>query len=282
MEVPRNQTNILRWNPVRSWLVLRGAIPQVQNGAWVDKDVSIAPSCTIGQGARLFGEVTVGEKVRMESNAVVYGPTKIGPGSFIGPNVVLGSPSRTELTDAVIQGRNIHDVPAKRPLLIGRNCVIRSGTCIYSDVSIGDKVSFGHNVMVRENVRVGKNTLIGTGVIIDGSCQIGERVSIQTGGYICTNCTIEDSVFLGPCVVFTNDKYMAQKRTKLVGPTVRRGASIGANSLLMPSIEIGEGSVIGAQSLVTHDVPARSIYVGIPARKLKSVPADWRNSLLQP
>ncbi|HXZ98093.1 MAG TPA: acyltransferase, partial [Candidatus Acidoferrum sp.] len=154
--------------------------------------------------------------------------------------------------------------------------------CIYSDVSISDGVSFGHNVMIRENVQVGRNTMIGSGVIVDGSCRIGERVSIQTGGYICTNCTIEDSVFLGPCVVFTNDKYMAQKRTKLVGPTVRRGASIGANSLLMPSIEIGEESVIGAQSLVTRDVPARSIYVGVPARKLKSVPTDWRSSLLQP
>jgi acetyltransferase-like isoleucine patch superfamily enzyme len=226
--------------------------------------------------------VTVDEKVRIEPNAVVYGPAKIGTGSFIGPNVVLGSPSRTELTDVVIQGRNVHEVPGKRQLLIGRKCIVRSGTCIYSDVSISDNVSFGHNVMVRENVRVGKNTLIGSGVIVDGSCRIGQRVSIQTGGYICTNSTIEDSVFLGPCVVFTNDKYMAQKRTKLHGPTVRRGASIGANSLLMPSIEIGEGSVIGAQSLVTHDVPARSIYVGIPARKLKSVPADWRSSLLQP
>jgi len=261
---------------------LTGTTPQVQDGAWVDKDVSLAPSCNVGQGARLLGQVTVGEKVRIEPNAVVYGPTRIGPGSFIGPNVVLGSPTRTELADSVKQGRSIHDLPDRRHLVIGRNCVIRSGTCIYSDVSIGDDVSFGHNVMVRENVRIGKNTLVGTGVVIDGSCQIGERVSIQTGGYICANSTIENSVFLGPHAVLTNDKYVTQKKTKLVGPTVRRGASIGANSLLMPAVEIGEGSVIGAQSLVIHDVPPRSIYAGVPARKLKSVPADWRTSLLQP
>ena len=276
-----NQTNILRWNPIRSGLALTGTTPEVQNGAWVDKNASLAPSCTIGQGARLFGQVTVSEKVRIEPNAVVYGPTKIGSGSFIGATAVLGFPSRSELTESMSQGRNIHEVSGRRQLLIGRNSVIRSGTCIYSDVSIGEGVSFGHNVMVRENVRIGNNTLVGTGVVIDGSCRIGERVSIQTGGYICTNCIIEDSVFLGPHAVFTNDKYVGQKRTKLVGPTVRRGASIGANSLLMPSIEIGEGSVIGAQSLVTHDVPPLSIYVGIPAKKLKSVPADWRTYLLQ-
>jgi acetyltransferase-like isoleucine patch superfamily enzyme len=263
-------------------LALTGTTPQVQSGVWVDKDASLDPSCTIGQGAKLFGRVTVGQKVRIEPNTVVYGPARIGPSSFVGPNVVLGFPSRTELTDSVRQGRNIHDVPSRSQLFIGRNCVIRSGTCIYSDVSIGDDVSFGHNVMVRENVRIGRNTLIGTGVVIDGSCKIGEGVSIQTGGYICANSTIEDSVFLGPHAVFTNDKYVTQKKTKLIGPTVRRGASIGANSLLMPSIEIGEGSIVGAQSLVVHDVPPRSIYVGIPAKKLKYVPADWRTSLLQP
>ena len=260
---------------------MTGTTPHVREGAWVDKTASLAPSCTIGQGARLLGRVTVGEKVRIEPNAVVYGPTKIERDSFIGPNVVLGFPSRTELTDSIRQEQNIDDVSSRRQLLIGSGCVIRSGTCIYSDVSIGDNVSFGHNVMVRENVRIGKRTMIGTGVVIDGSCHIGERVSIQTGGYICTNSTIEDSVFLGPHAVFTNDKYVTQKRTELLGPTVRRGASIGANSLLMPSIEIGEGAVIGAQSLVVGDIPPRSVYVGIPARKLKNAPADWRTSLLE-
>jgi acetyltransferase-like isoleucine patch superfamily enzyme len=259
---------------------LTEASPRVQDGAWIDKAVSLSRSCVVGQGARLLGQVTVGEKVRIEPNAVIYGPTKIETGSFIGPNVVLGFPSRTELGDSVSQERGLQDISGKHPLLIGRNCVIRPGTCIYSAVSVGDDVSFGHNVMIRENVRIGRNTLIGTGVTIDGSCRIGARVSIQTGGYICTNSTIEDSVFLGPHAVLTNDKYVTQKKTELVGPTVRQGASIGANSLLMPSVEVGEGAVIGAQSLVISDVPACSIYVGIPARKLKKVPRDWRTSLL--
>jgi len=261
---------------------MTGTTPQVQSGAWVDKSVSLDPGCIIGQGARLFGHVTVGERVRIEPNVVVYGPARIGPGSFVGPSVVLGFPSRTELADCLSQGRGVHDVPSRRQLVIGRSCIIRPGTCIYSGVTIGDDVSFGHNVMVRENVQIGRNTLIGTGVVIDGSCHIGERVSIQTGGYICTNSTIEDSVFLGPHAVLTNDKYVAQKKTKLVGPTVRRGASIGANSLLMPAVDIGEGSIVGAQSLVIHDVPPHSIYVGVPAKKLKNVPADWQTSLLKP
>jgi len=252
-------------------------------GAWIDKDVSLDPSCIIGQGARLFGQVEVGQRVRIEPNTVAYGPARIGAGSFIGPNVVLGFPPKSELTDSVSQGRNIHEVPGRRQLLVGRDCIIRSGTCIYSDVRIGDSVSFGHNAIVRENVRIGKDTVIGTGVVIDGSCEIGQRVSMQTGVYIPSNCKIEDAVFLGPHSVLTNDKYVTRKKkTMLVGPTIRRGASIGANSLLMASIEVGEGSIVGALSLVMHDIPPRSIYVGVPAKKLKKVPAGWRTSLLQP
>ena len=261
---------------------MAGTIARVQDGAWVDKDVSLGEGCIVGQGASLLGLVQVGARTRIEPKTVVYGPVSIGPDSFIGPNVVLGFPPRAELTDSVAKGRNIQDAPSGGQLTIGRDCVVRSGTCIYSDVSIGDSVSFGHNVMVREKVRIGNHTLIGTSVVIDGSCEIGEQVSIQTGGYLPTNSRIEDSVFLGPHVVLTNDKYVMQKKTKLVGPTVRKGASIGANSLLMPAIEIGEGSVIGAHSLVMRNIPPRSVFAGIPAKRLKKVPADWRTSLLQP
>jgi len=255
---------------------------QVQPGALVDKEVSLGQGSVIGQGATLLGRVEVRERVRIEANTVVYGPARIGVGSLIGPNVVLGFPPKAELDDSISKQRSIHAAPNRQEVIIGRDCIIRSGTCVYSGVSIGETVSFGHNVMVREKVRIGKKSTIGTGVVIDGSCDIGEHVSIQTGGYICTNCEIEDSVFLGPHVVLTNDKYLAQRKTKLVGPTIRRGASVGANSLLMPSIEIGEGSVIGAHSLVMRDVPARSVYAGVPAKRMKKVPVDWRSSLLQP
>ena len=230
---------------------------------------------------RLLGRVELGKGVRIEPNTVIYGPTKIGSGSFIGPNVVLGFPPKTELIACITQHSGIHDGPDRAQLIIGRDCVVRPGTCIYSGTSVGDSVSFGHNVMVRENVQVGRHTLIGTNVVIDGSCDIGEYVSIQTGGYVPTNCKIEDGVFLGPHVVLTNDKYLTRKKAHLLGPTIRKGASIGANSMLMPSIEIGEGAVIGAHSLVLSSVPPRCIYAGVPARKLRDVPSDWTISLLE-
>jgi acetyltransferase-like isoleucine patch superfamily enzyme len=135
--------------------------------------------------------------------------------------------------------------------------------------------------MVRENVTIGAGTKIGTNTVVDGSTRIGSRVSIQTGVYVCTYSTIEDGVFLGPCCVFTNDKFVTQKPYKLVGPTVKKGASIGANALLFPGIVVGEGAVVGSQAMVNIDVPPRTIFVGIPARKIRDLPVDWHSSLLQ-
>jgi acetyltransferase-like isoleucine patch superfamily enzyme len=146
---------------------------------------------------------------------------------------------------------------------------------------LGRKVSFGHNVLVREKVTIGSESKVGTNSVVDGSCTIGNRVSIQTGVYICTYSTVEDSVFLGPCCVFTNDRYVTQKPFKLVGPTVRKGASIGANALLFPGVTVGEGALVGSQAMVNADVPPRTVYVGVPARKIRDLTDDWHSSLLK-
>jgi acetyltransferase-like isoleucine patch superfamily enzyme len=116
---------------------------------------------------------------------------------------------------------------------------------------------------------------------VDGGSSIGSRVSVQTGVYICTYSTIEDAVFLGPCCVFTNDRYMMQKPFKLIGPTIKKGASIGANALLFPGVTVGEGAVVGSQALVNVNVPARTIFAGIPAKRIRDLDDDWRSSLLE-
>jgi acetyltransferase-like isoleucine patch superfamily enzyme len=252
-------------------------VNRIHTTAIVDEESLLASETRIGSHARLIGDVRTEANVFIDSNVVVYGPVTLGSGTYLAPNCVLGFPDSSELTKI---SRSEKPPTRRKTTIIGKNCVIRSGTTIYSDVHIADEVIFGHNVVIREGVTVGKGTKLGTNVVIDGSSRIGSMVSIQTGVYICTYSTVEDRVFLGPRCVFTNDKYVMQKPFKLVGPTVKKGASIGANALLFPGVTIGEGAVVGSQSMVNSDVPDRTIFVGIPAKKLRTVPKEWHSALL--
>lgn len=243
----------------------------------VEEKRLLAPETHVGPGARLIGAVKTARGAFIDANAVLYGPLAVGKRAYVGPNCVVGFPAANELKELT----RSHRIKQKKTTTLGDNCTLRTGTIVYSNVRVADEVAFGHNVLVRENVTIGPRTKIGTNVVIDGSTRIGAKVSIQTGVYICTYSVVEDGVFLGPCCVFTNDKYVAQKPFKLIGPTVKKGASIGANALLFPGVTVGEGAVVGSQAMVNSDVPPRTIFVGLPARKLRDVPDDWRSSLLQ-
>jgi acetyltransferase-like isoleucine patch superfamily enzyme len=154
-------------------------------------------------------------------------------------------------------------------LSIGDNALIRSGSIIYSNVKIGNGLKTGHNVLVRENSKIGDNVLIGTNSVLDGNCSLGNNVSVQTDAYITAYTTIEDDVFIGPRAATTNDKYMYYG-AKLIGPTIKKGARIGANCTILPGVVIGERAVVGAGAVVTRDVPDGLTVVGNPARILKN------------
>lgn len=176
---------------------------------------------------------------------VIYKNVKIGKGTTVEEFVKIGSK---------------HEGTTR----IGENCIIRSHTVIYNDVTLGEGTQTGHHVLIREKTRIGKKCKIGTGTIIDGHTTIGNNVSIQSGVYIPLNTVIEDDVFLGPCCVLTNDKYPPSP--KLEGAVIKRGASIGANAIILPGVVIGESAAVGAGAVVTKNVPAGTVVIGIPAK----------------
>jgi acetyltransferase-like isoleucine patch superfamily enzyme len=175
-------------------------------------------------------------------------------------NVILGK--ETNIQENVVLGNTEQGL-----VTIGNNALIRSGSVIYSNVKIGNDFKTGHNVLIRENTIIGDKVLVGTNSVVDGSCKIGNNVSIQTDAYITTYTTIEDNVFIGPRVVTTNDKYMYYG-AKLIGPTIKKRARIGANATILPGITIGEDAVVGSGAVVTKDVPPGVTVVGNPARVL--------------
>ena len=190
-----------------------------------------------------------------------YGTVILGRDSIIEDDVILGSSEDGSL-------------------IIGDNAIIRSGSVIYSSVRIGNKLKTGHGVLIRENTEIGDNVLVGTNSVLDGNCIIGNNVSLQTNAYITAYTTVEDNVFIGPHVVTTNDKYMFYG-AKLIGPTIKKRARIGANVTILPGVVIGEGAIVGSGSIVTKDVPAGTTVMGNPAKILKEKLMENPNRILR-
>jgi acetyltransferase-like isoleucine patch superfamily enzyme len=186
---------------------------------------------------------------------IEYGRNTIGPGARIFEPVTLGFPSRDRIGCENFRGT-----------LIGRNALVRSGTIIYCDVEIGDDFQCGHNVLIREKTRIGNRVAVGTATVIEGETTIGSDVRIQSLAFIPTNTAIGNGVFIGPHAVLTNDRYPPTGRPELRGPVISDRAVIGANATLLPGIVIGEGACVAAGAVVTHNVPAGKLAVGVPAR----------------
>lgn len=153
-----------------------------------------------------------------------------------------------------------------QPVKIGDNAVIREGTIIYGDVSIGDSFQAGHFVLIREKTQIGNNVLVGTHSVIEGHCTLGNNIKLQTGVYIPLFTTIGSNVFVGPYATFLNDKYPVRENYKLKGPVLADDVSVGANTTILPGVKIGKGAFIAAGAVVTKDIPSGKLAKGNPAQ----------------
>jgi len=124
---------------------------------------------------------------------------------------------------------------------------------------------------------VGDDVVIGRGALVENDTTVGTLAKIQADAYITAYSTLEGGVFIAPRVITTNDNFMGrtEKRHDLrKGPTIRRGARIGAGAVLCPGVEVGEEAFVGAGAVVVGDVPPRVVVVGNPARILREVPSE--------
>lgn len=152
--------------------------------------------------------------------------------------------------------------------------------------SIADDVKLGRDVRIYDFVNlygceIGDESRIGTFVEIQRGAKVGRRVKIQSHTFICEGVSIEDHVFVGHGVTFINDKYPSAVTSAgelvkdgdwtMVPTVVRKGATIGSGSTILCGVEIGENAIVGAGSVVTHDVPSGTIVAGNPARVLRRV-----------
>ena len=206
----------------------------------------------------------------MAETAVVYPGTVIGDDCKILDYAVIGK-------QPILSPRSTAKKEPLPPLELGPGTVISTGAVVFAGTKIGARVIVGDQACVRERVEIGDDVVIGRGSLVENDTTIGELTKIQAEAYITAYSTLEDNVFIAPCVVTTNDNYMGrtEKRHALMrGPTIRRGARVGGAAVLLPGIEIGEEAFVGAGAIVNRDVEPRSVVVGSPARKLRDVPDD--------
>ena len=163
------------------------------------------------------------------------------------------------------------------PLEIGPGTIVSTGAVVFAGTRIGARVIVGDQSCVRERCEIGDDAVIGRGALIENDTTIGALTKIQANSYITAYSTLEDEVFIAPCVITTNDNFMGRTERRHAlrrGPTIRRGARVGGGAVLLPGIEIGEEAFVGAGAVVLQDVPARAVVVGNPARQIRDVPDD--------
>ena len=156
--------------------------------------------------------------------------------------------------------------------------LISQSANVSSESKIGVGVRVWDYTQIRENSEIGSNTIIGSHVYIDSNVKIGSNCKIQSKSQLFDSADIQDGVFIGPGVILTNDRNpraIKENETlksaldwKKVGVSVGKGASIGAGSICVAPIVIGEWALIGAGSVVTRDVASFALVVGNPAKQI--------------
>jgi len=149
-----------------------------------------------------------------------------------------------------------------------KSVFIHDSAEVSKQAKIGEGTKIWNQVQIREEVEIGDNCIISKDVYIDKGVKIGNRCKIQNGISVYHGVDIEDDVFLGPHMVFTNDLFpRAFNEDWIVSPTlVKKGASIGANATIICGNEIGRYAMVAAGAVVTKNVPDHALVVGNPAR----------------
>jgi acetyltransferase-like isoleucine patch superfamily enzyme len=199
--------------------------------------------------------------------AVVYPGTVIGDGCKILDGAVVGKPP-------TLSPRSTTKREELPPLELGPGTIVSTGAIVFAGTRIGARVIVGDQACVRERCEIGDDVVIGRGALVENDTTVGALTKIQAMAYITSYSTVEEQVFIAPCVQTTNDNFMGrtERRHELrKGPTIRRGARVGGGAVLCPGIEIGEEAYVGAGAVVVKDVPPRVVVVGNPARVLRDV-----------
>ena len=225
---------------------------------------------TISNTAVIKENVTLGSSVVIHDFVVIYPNTTIGDRVEIFEGCVIGKPpSRIKSSS-----RGVAQDLA--PVKIGADSILCPHATLCTGVEIGEGTLLGNNCSVREECIIGDDCVIAGDVSINYHTTIGNRVKIMDNTHITGNMIIEDDVFVSVLVSTTNDNSMGRKgwHDEITGPIIKRFATIGSGANLLPNVTIGVNSIVGANAVVTKDVPSRKVVMGVPAKVARDVKTD--------
>lgn len=235
------------------------------------------PSARIGEGTTLGEFCVVGENVvigkgcQIGNHVVIHADTKVGDTVRIDDHASLGKKPMKAANSATTKEQELP------PLEVGELSIVGTGVVLYRGAKIDAKVLMADLATIRENVTIGRGTIVGRGVTVENFCTVGRFCKLESECYITAYSTLEDRVFIAPGVVTSNDNYVgrtAERFKHFKGVTVKKGARIGAGTVTLPGVVIGEDALVAAGSVVTADVPAKKIVLGTPARVWRDVPVE--------
>ena len=220
-------------------------------------------------GLVLSPSATIGEGVTFGAHVVVHDGVVLGDGVSVQDGAVLGKPPRLAAGSAAA-GADVG------PLVVEAGAAVCAQAVLFAGARIGAGAIIGDQALVRERAVIGPGTVIGRGSSVDNDVTVGRRVRVQSNVYLTAYSVVEDDVFVGPCAMTTNDDTMGRIPDGYVmrGATLRRACRIGGGAVLVPGVEVGEEAYVAAGAVVTANVPARAVVMGVPARVVRDVPDD--------
>ncbi len=218
--------------------------------------------------------IEVMEFVIIRAGAVIGAGCRLHPHAYVGPGVTLGE--NTEVFHGAVVGREpkgagatARKIEFEPQVTIGANCSVGPHAVIYFDVVLGSNCLVGDSASIREKCRIGNRCIISRHVSLNYNVTVGNNVKVMDATHLTGNMVVEDDAFISTHVATTNDNAMARQGyddARTTGPSIRRGAVIGASSTLLPSTEIGAGATVGSGAVVTKNVAAGTTVLGMPAR----------------
>lgn len=228
----------------------------------IDQNIEVA------QTAIIHDNVEIGAGVIIHDYVVIYPNTVIGEGCEIFDHCVLGKPPTSP-------GITSRELKSEYPqLVIGKNCILCPGVVLYTGSMIGNNNLFGDFCSIREECRIGNDCIISRNVSVNYNTHIGNSTKIMDNSHITGNMLIGNHVFISVLVATTNDNTMGRmeyNEKNVRGAVIEDYVTVGAAANILPGVNVGENAMIGAGALVTKDVPANKLVMGMPARIVRDV-----------